>query len=58
MCPSNECLIRITTLMIIYLLNDCTPTQPYEKEDLVIGFLAGYGYSKVNKLEKQYFIFT
>lgn len=50
MCTSNERLIcsKIITLIYIYLLSGCSPThQPSEKEDLVIGFLAGYGYSKV-----------
>lgn len=51
MCTSNE-RIKNIIIIILYLLNDCTPTQPSEKQDLVIGFLAGYGYSKVKLILK------
>lgn len=51
MYTSNERIINII-LIILYLLNDCTSTQPTKKQDLVIGFLAGYGYSKVKFIFK------
>lgn len=44
--------IKNIIIIILYLLNDCTPTQLPEKKDLIIGFLAGYGYSKVNLILK------